>query len=159
MTKQCTKCFEVKSKEDFAKRTKNEKESLQSHCKSCNKEYRLSRKDKEKEYRKGYRERFKKKNPTYSKNKNLMYSYGITFDEYQDLILQQKGTCAICNLQTDLLVVDHDHSCCPGPKSCSKCIRGLLCRTCNLGLGYFKDNNQYMKNAVNYLQQFSNKNN
>src|SRR4029077_2130187 len=34
-----------------------------------------------------------------------------------------------------LLAVDHDHNCCPGAHSCGKCIRGILCGTCNSALG------------------------
>jgi hypothetical protein len=139
----------LKSKTEFSKRTKNGKEGLQANCKVCNREYRLSRKEQERLYRKGYR----KRNPVQQKNKHLKYSYGITFDKYQDLVLKQEGVCAICKNITDVLVVDHDHTCCNGPKSCSKCIRGLLCRQCNLGLGYFKDNKKYLETALEYLKR------
>ncbi len=48
--------------------------------------------------------------------------------------------------------VDHDHSCCPTKKrSCGSCTRELLCRLCNLGLGYFRDNIELLEAAQRYL--------
>lgn len=149
--KKCNKCLVTKDTSDFAKRNKNGKTGLQSKCKQCNREYRQSRKDLEKEYRREYR----KRKPVNGRAKMLKYSYGLTLEDYNDLLIKQNGVCAICKKEVDLLVVDHNHSCCPGPRSCSKCIRGLLCKGCNLGIGYFKDNNEYLKNAVEYLQSFS----
>jgi hypothetical protein len=42
------------------------------------------------------------------------------------------------------LAVDHCHA--------GGHIRGLLCRQCNVGLGNFQDNIQYLKNAIKYLE-------
>ena len=151
MTKTCNSCQITKDAQEFSKRTKNGKIGLQSNCKSCNKLYRQSRKEQERQYRKEYR----KRTPVQQKNKMLKYSYGITIEEYNNLSTLQDGLCAICKNNTPLLVVDHNHSCCAGPKSCSKCIRGLLCRNCNLGLGYFKDNKKTLKSAIKYLKHFS----
>jgi hypothetical protein len=49
--------------------------------------------------------------------------------------------------------VDHDHTCCPGKKSCGKCIRGFLCRACNSFIGLAKDNITTLENAVKYLKE------
>jgi hypothetical protein len=36
------------------------------------------------------------------------------------------------------IFIDHDHACCPGKRSCGRCLRGLLHRTCNVAVGYFE---------------------
>ena len=45
----------------------------------------------------------------------------------------QDRACAGCRTpRADVdLEVDHDHQCCPGTRSCGRCVRGLLCRSCN----------------------------
>ena len=68
----------------------------------------------------------------------------------------EDGLCQICNSFEDL-VIDHDHSCCNPNSGCPKCIRGFLCRRCNLGLGYFKDNVLSLENAILYLENHKKK--
>ncbi|MFI0154362.1 endonuclease domain-containing protein [Streptomyces lydicus] len=52
--------------------------------------------------------------------------------------------CGICgvseqDVRENRLVIDHDHSCCPEPgKGCQACVRGLLCRGCNIMLGHYE---------------------
>lgn len=70
--------------------------------------------------------------------------YGLTWDQYQEMIVSQLGRCAICQEQCDL-VVDHDHT--------TGAVRGLLCARCNNGLGHFRDNPRFIINAVGYLER------
>lgn len=63
--------------------------------------------------------------------------YEITEEEYEAILEAQGGRCFICQWATGKrrrLAVDHDHDCDQGhPRNlgCRKCIRGLLCNTCN----------------------------
>lgn len=89
------------------------------------------------------------------REKALIYSFGITLARYEEMLANQGGGCAICGGQTKdgrAFFVDHDHSCCPGQRTCGKCIRGLLCGDCNLGIGYFDDNISRMTVAIAYLR-------
>ena len=52
----------------------------------------------------------------------------------------------------EVINIDHDHTCCPGRRSCGKCIRGLPCPVCNRGLGMFKDSVKSLLRAVDYLE-------
>jgi hypothetical protein len=50
--------------------------------------------------------------------------------------------CYACNERVPddrRLDIDHDHACCPGTVSCGKCVRGTLCASCNLSLGWSRD--------------------
>jgi hypothetical protein len=76
---------------------------------------------------------------------HIKSKYGITEEAFDVLFQAQKGLCRICG-EKDFrrLAVDHDHL--------TKRIRGLLCTSCNMGLGYFKDNPNLLINAIEYLK-------
>ena len=78
------------------------------------------------------------KNPRRQISAIIKYKYAITYDDYDVMLEQQGGGCAICGSQESggrgRFHVDHDHSCCPSQKTCGKCIRGLLCYACNTKL-------------------------
>ena len=84
------------------------------------------------------------------------YTYHIT-EEQQYALLDAQGWCCAnprCRapLQFRAAHVDHDHACCPGGRSCGKCIRGFLCRNCNSALGHIKDSEQRLLGLLDYLQ-------
>jgi len=96
---------------------------------------------------------------------DLRRRFGLDLTRYATLLEQQGGVCAICkepetfvrNGRLYSLAVDHNHACCPGRKSCGKCIRGLLCRRCNTMLGLYEDDPNAIVNvlsqAVIYLKE------
>lgn len=89
------------------------------------------------------------------RDKALIHNYGITLAAYEAMAEAQGGGCAICGGLSKggrPLAVDHDHACCPGQRTCGKCIRALLCIDCNLGIGYFEDKIDRMEIAVAYLR-------
>jgi hypothetical protein len=65
--------------------------------------------------------------------------YGMTKDSFARILAAQKNACAMCFAPFEegkLVCIDHDHKCCPEEKSsCGKCVRGLLCVSCNTALG------------------------
>lgn len=64
--------------------------------------------------------------------------------EAQALLARSDGTCEICGDEADL-VVDHCHK--------DDHVRGLLCRDCNLALGFMQDNPDRLLAAVAYLNR------
>jgi hypothetical protein len=108
-----------------------------------NAEYREKQKQKAKEYQQSH--------PDIRKSQRLK-KFGITLDEFNKLFEIQNGKCAICGY-SDLSdknffpVVDHTHE--------TGKVRGLLCMNCNMGLGKFKDNPEFLRSAINYLRRNS----
>lgn len=80
---------------------------------------------------------------------------GVCQRHYQSLskwgmVISDDTVCEACG-SVDRLCVDHDHDCCPGPKSCGKCVRGILCNGCNSALGYLKDDVSRVKMLCDYI--------
>ena len=81
-----------------------------------------------------------------ARERSLKAMYGINTDFYNRLYTEQNGKCAICSKnQVAKLSVDHNHV--------NGSVRGLLCVSCNVGLGMFKDNQEIMAKAIDYLKK------
>ena len=88
----------------------------------------------------------KEKYSRHRKSLNYKSKYGITLEEYEQLVETQQQKCIIC-LQCVPLVVDHCHT--------TGTVRQLLCTTCNTGLGSFKENIFFLESAISYIMQHS----
>lgn len=93
---------------------------------------------------------------------HIRYSYSLTPDQYNTLLERQGGRCPICRTDTPggkgTWHIDHDHACCPKKgRSCGKCVRNLLCNSCNTGLGLFGDNVKFLLSAAKYLESHGRK--
>lgn len=87
----------------------------------------------------------KKKLREKSHSSRMQTLYNLSDGEYAALYAAQGGHCYTCGRWTGnrglskKLSVDHDHSCCPVPPICGKCIRGLICSRCNSLIGQVGD--------------------
>lgn len=80
-----------------------------------------------------------------ARSAQLMYRYGITIEQFEELLDAQGGRCAICGDGNERLHVDHCHT--------TGRIRGLLCGKCNRGLGLLRDNPDILERGAEYLRQ------
>lgn len=84
----------------------------------------------------------------------LKSKYGLTLSQFNALVIEQGDRCAICSEEfggLSYIAIDHDHT--------TGKVRGLLCITCNSGLGHFKDNIPNLEEAIRYLKQHPKENN
>ena len=95
--------------------------------------------------------RWRQANPDANKRHELKAKYGITLEQYNQMLGDQNGVCAICKKpetkrlagKTQTLAVDHCHK--------TGNIRGLLCSKCNLGIGNLMDNPEIILAAASYI--------
>jgi len=89
------------------------------------------------------------------KKARLKFDYGITWEQFNDMIAAQGGKCGVCGVMmgpparvehgSAAITVDHCHK--------TGKVRGLLCYSCNLGLGMFNDDLTRVRAAVAYLEK------
>lgn len=130
--KTCRKCKQHKEVSSFGKRG-GKPHLYRSECRSCESQ----------RTRINYA-----KQPKFIQEKNhlsrIKLLYGLSNVEYYQLVQKQDNKCAIClSTHKNRLNVDHDHM--------SGHVRGLLCPSCNRGLGYFKDRLDLLELAIDYL--------
>jgi len=134
MTKKiCTKCKQEKNIVEFSEYKEKNKLKRRARCNFCRNE------DQKERYR---------KNPDVHRAYLYKQKYGLSLEEYDQMVENQGGMCKICgttkpNGHHGRFVVDHNHK--------SNKIRGLLCSTCNTGLGNFFDNPETLIKAAQYL--------
>lgn len=142
----CTNCKKSYDSNNFYKQ-KSLKDGLTTQCKLCfsirSKEYRNRKPEILQNWRIKNKEKFREYNTFYK----LQNKFNLSKEDYHKMLEKQNYVCKICkNIQIKskaVLCVDHDHK--------TGKIRGLLCDLCNKGLGFFKDDCNLLKNAVEYI--------
>jgi hypothetical protein len=140
--KVCTVCKQ-NLEYSFYHRSKNTKDGYGYRCRKCDKEARV-------QYREANRERFAE----VARKKQLKFKYGISLEDYEEMLKKQGGCCAICGTTENGVhgtrrnwnwSVDHDHV--------TGKVRGLLCNNCNRGLGMLGDTEDSLEKALKYLRK------
>lgn len=132
------KTHQPQIRDNYKRWSKKNPEALRFHRNKWSKENR----EKMSESRRAWSEKNKEK----IKNKNLIYNFGITLSDYEELLKQQNGVCALCfHVSTDgrQLCVDHCHD--------TLRVRGLLCTKCNTGIGLLKEDVELLQRAIKYI--------
>jgi len=140
--KNCSVCGERKHFDEFFN-YKNKTDGKAYRCKICDGEA---------------REKWAINNPHRSyltmRKRNLKSRFGLSLEEYDEMLNKQKGGCALCGVtenkttgtqKTHNFCVDHSHD--------TGKVRGLLCTSCNRGLGFLKDSSEILKKAAEYVRR------
>lgn len=91
--------------------------------------------------------------PEAARHYGLKRYYGMTGEEYGEMLAAQKGLCAICGKPETAMFkgtpkvmhVDHCHE--------TNQVRALLCGCCNGMLGLAKDNPETLRAAADYVEK------
>ena len=152
--KRCSKC----GRPGRFGRDRSKPDGLHPRCSRCRTAY---QKDPETRIRaNAWHRAWYAKHPGKHRESRLQHVYGLTLDGYESLLVEQGGGCRICRQPETVtraghvlaLTVDHDHACCSGPRSCGRCIRGLICHRCNRAIGLFRDDPELLEAAAAYLR-------
>ena len=161
--KRCSKCKVFKDESEFGK-SKSSRDGLNWRCLNCATKHALAYYHKHKdainkrnrEYNKRNAERrnditrkWSEVNKDRIKLVRLRREYGVTPEQYTKMLEDQEYKCAICREwfnHNRKECVDHDHG--------NKTVRGLLCNSCNSILGFAKDREEILENAVQYLRRY-----
>jgi len=84
------------------------------------------------------------------------WKFDISPERFARLLALQVGRCAVCRadlaeLPTQKIHIDHDHAHCPTVPTCGKCVRGIVCASCNLRLRHYEDRRPEMEAMQAYL--------
>lgn len=99
---------------------------------------------------------YRQSTPDFYRRRHLRLTWGITLEEYNRMLKEQKGACKIClKPETKVinrkdgkphnLAVDHCHK--------TNVIRGLLCASCNTAIGHLRDDPIILQRIIDYLDR------
>jgi hypothetical protein len=131
-------------------RAENPEEAKAAHEKWCAENPEKVKQFREKSYKKEMARR--KQDPEgesiRARTVALAARYGLTIAQYDAMATEQNGACAICGyVPRGRLHVDHVHDSDP------PVVRGLLCRSCNFGIGFLEDSEERLTRAIEYLRR------
>lgn len=144
----CKECMKDKYKEYREKnKDKLKEKNARNNAKRANK-------DPNRDYKKEYQDKKERLGNMYSLHKQCK-AYKIELQDYFDMVENQDNKCAICeNGETRIcgskkevgrLSIDHCHD--------THKVRGLLCHSCNTGIGKFKESKELLMKAIEYLRK------
>ena len=133
-----SKKYRQENKEEIIGRRRRYYIENREEIKVASSQYRIDNADKIKQYQIDNKPR---------RRERWLKRYGIDEHQYHEILEKQYYGCAICgriNGDGRLLAVDHNHQ--------TNEVRGLLCHSCNSGIGLLKDDIDLLFMAIDYLE-------
>lgn len=156
VTKYCRQCDSIKPIEEFGKRSQN-RSGITSQCKACLKKTQDAWRARHPDYYETHCKGHHRSDETKARRRkhDLNAQYGITPEQFDQMLAEQKGRCFLCNdddpnhkwKAIKRFLVDHDHA--------TGRVRRLLCCRCNSGIGMFRDNPVLIERALLYLRTYA----
>lgn len=159
LSKPCNKCKQTFPLEDFPIK-KSMRDGRAAKCFPCQREAaRIAQAAyiaKDPERRRKQARDYQRRNASTYNARARVYKYGLTPEDVQEMVEAQGGVCGLCSREFSKgeTFVDHDHACCPDRKTCGNCVRAILCRACNQGLGLLQDDPELLQKAINYILKY-----
>ena len=101
------------------------------------------------EYKHEYQREYYREHYQDKREYSRVYRYGLSNEDYQQLLDSQQGRCAICRKTPEEankgrdLYIDHNHI--------TGKVRGLVCQRCNLAVGSIEY--EYINQVQKYLEE------
>lgn len=156
--KRCSKCKVERPRSEFYKH-KRTLDGLGSWCKLCFRaQYEASRDVRIARQKERYHadvsasraasKKFREANKEKLRDNQRWLKYGVSAEQYAEMVARQKGRCAICGDPPTRqgLCIDHCHE--------TGVVRGLLCANCNQALGKLRDDPRIMRAAIDYVEAY-----
>jgi len=153
----CTHCHRERNEESFRTGHNDQAgDKVYKTCNVCRSSARLRVRPSTPK-RKAYYKEYKRKHYvnklaySYSKTK-LCTEFGYSPEDLADYNIKhttlQSSCCPICGKRAKFLVLDHNHI--------TGQLRGMVCRSCNLGIGNLKDSADICIKAAGYINKYNN---
>jgi hypothetical protein len=147
--KHCTKCKIYLSLEKFY-RASHHSDQKTSQCKQCLLKKHSQYQKQNRAASSASNRRHYKRNPKSHQAYGLKKRFGLSLEQYDQMLKDQDLKCAICNKHQEILTrrmaVDHCHK--------TGRLRALLCNSCNRGIGLFADDANLVEKAASYLKTY-----
>lgn len=144
--KVCSQCGVSKPLSDYHK-NKGARLGVKAACKACTNARRRSKRQESPHVYRERNRRYRERNRGKVRDNYLRKNFGIGLSDYNEMLKEQAGKCAVClTPEVELpqaLSVDHCHA--------TGQVRGLLCKSCNLALGNLRDSRDAIIRALVYL--------
>src|SRR4051812_36828660 len=160
--KRCVKCGVMKSLAEFYAE-RSARDGRRNDCKACNLAAKAARhaanpapgRERAKQWNRDNAERYAARMEQYrqsgkkkvaDRKSHLKRTFGLTVEQYDEMLAAQGGGCAICRCpprEDSSLHVDHDHR--------TGRVRGILCFRCNNAIGDLDESIDTVRAALDYL--------